>query len=79
MLVFKKKKYQKCMRYIQIESVLIFRKKKVYPVIFFKILLNYNFKSIFFFFFTNKNYLIRFGVFLTFYETIINFLNLLNI
>ena len=43
--------YQTCIRYIQIESVLIFRKKKVYLVVFFffLILLNYNFKRIFYF------------------------------
>ena len=51
-------------RYIQIESVLIFRKKKLSNS--FLVLLNYNFNSIFLFF-KNKNYLIKLGVFLTFY------------
>ena len=64
MLVFRKKIYQTCMRYIQIESVLIFRKKKFIKELFFL---------------KNKNYLIRLMIFLIFYKVITDFLNLLNI
>ena len=53
--------------------MLIFR-KKVFLVVFFLILLNNNFNPIFFFF-TNKDCLIRLGVFLTIFEVITNFLS----
>ena len=60
--------------------MLIVKKKVslVFFFFFFGILLNYNLTS-FFLFFKNKDYLIRLGVILTFFETITNFLNPLNI
>ena len=62
------------MRYIQTESVLIFR-KNVYRIVFFFL----NFVELqfypYFLFFKKKDYLIRLGVFLTFFKTITNFLN----
>ena len=45
---FKEKMYQTCLRYIQIKSVLIFRKKSLSDRYFFKILLNYNFNIFYF-------------------------------
>ena len=57
--------YQTCLRYIQIKSVLFFW-KKVYLVVFF--FLNYNFNHIFLFF-KNNNYIIKLGVFLTFFKS----------
>ena len=81
MLVFRKKCI-KCVRDIFKKRVCEFLGKKVYKVVFFLIfffiLLNYNFEFIFLFF-KNKNYLIRLRVFLIFYKVITDFLNLLNI
>ena len=50
----------------------------VFTVLFYFILLNYNFNHIFLFF-RNNDSLIKLGVFLIFFKTITNFLNLLNI
>ena len=67
------------MKYIQIDSVLIFSKKILSDRFFcFLIFLNYNF-NLTFYFFKNKDYLIRLWVFLTFSIGITNFLNPLNI
>ena len=55
--------------------MLIFR-KKFSPIVFFFFWLNYNFNHLLI---KNNDYLIRLGVFLTFFEVITNFLNPLNI
>ena len=65
---------QICVKYISIESVLIFR-KRISLVVFFLITI----LTIFYIFFKNKDYLIRLRIFLTFSEIITNFLNPLNI
>ena len=67
------------MKYIQTDSVLIFSKKSLLDSFFcFLIFLNYNF-NLTFYFFLNKDYLIKLLVFLTFSIGITNFLNPLNI
>ena len=67
------------MKYIQTDSVLIFSKKSLSDSFFcFLIFLNYNF-NLTFYFFLNKDYLIKLLVFLTFSIGITNFLNPLNI